>query len=179
MSLSIAALQHKYNLNQNLIDNWHKALRSLSASDFYTSEIDFDYPDAINYVLGPMEDQILVKIGLNSIPTVYQPMFDYLTSKNELPYALVVQNHYLYWLYVQEEQVVTDNRGIPHKLGNGIPVYNREFNSVISANTAVVDLDDLNNWRNMIHVNYDYRVDETGLWRVSLPDDITGDNNNF
>ena len=71
MSLSIAALQHKYNLNQNLIDNWHKALRSLSASDFYTSEIDFDYPDAINYVLGPMEDQILVKIGLNSIPTVY------------------------------------------------------------------------------------------------------------
>ena len=25
----------------------------------------------------------------------------------------------------------------------------------------------------------DNAVDETGLWRVSLPDDITGGNNNF
>ena len=55
-----------------------------------------------------------------------------------------------------------------------MPIKNDECPHVISAQTAVVDLDDLDNLKDILHINYDYHIDQTGLWRVSIPDEITG-----
>lgn len=177
---SIETLKNKYNLSSELLNSWHAALDTLNVKDFYTSELHSDYPNRFIYLKGPDKDKIIIKTGLDSIPKVYQQIFDYLVSKEKvLPYALVMQNHYLYWLYVQEPQVVTDTRGITHNLGCGVPVKNEECTHVISAQTAVVDLDDLDDPKDILHVNYDYHIDKDGLWRVDVPDEIIGDLNNF
>lgn len=172
---SIETLQSKYNLSSELLSSWRKSVAALSVKDFYTSELHSDYPDRFIFLKGPDKDKILTKTGLDSIPKVYQKIFNYLVSSEEiLPYALIMQNHYLYWLYVQEPQIVSDSRGIPHQLGCGVPIKNDECPHVISAQTAVVDLDDLDNLKDILHINYDYHIDQTGLWRVSIPDEITG-----
>lgn len=177
---SIETLQSKYNLSPELLSSWRQALDALSVTDFYTSELHSDYPDRFIFLKGPDKDKIITKTGLDSIPEVYQHIFDYLVSKEKkLPYALIMQNYYLYWLYVQESQIVTDGRRIPHQLGCGVPVKNNEYPHVISAQTAVVDLDYLDESQNILHVNYDYHIDQTGLWRVSIPDPLTGDFDDF
>lgn len=173
---SIETLKNKYNLSSELLNSWREALNILGVKDFYMSELHSDYPDRFIFLVGPDKNKIITKTGLDSIPGVYQQIFDYLISQeNVLPYALIMQNHYLYWLYVQKPQIVTDSRGVPHQLGCGVPAKNDEFSPIISAQTAVVDLDNLNNWKNMLHTSYDYHADEKGLWRVSLPDESTGD----
>lgn len=177
---SIETLQSKYNLSSELLSSWRQSVSALGTKDFYTSELHSDYPDRFIFLAGPHKDGIRIKTGFDSIPEVYQKIFDYLISGEEvLPYALIMQNHYLYWLYVQEPQIVTDTRGIPHNLGCGVPAKNEELSSTISAQTAVVDLDDMDNWKNILHANYDYHIDQKGLWRVDIPDEITGDFNNF
>ena len=177
---SIETLQSKYNLSSELLSSWHQAVDALDVKDFYTSELQSDYPDRFIFLSGPRKDGIIIKTGFDSIPEVYQNIFDYLVSEEKiLPYALIMQNHYLYWLYVQEPHTVTDTRGIPHNLGCGVPAKNEDLSNTISAQTAVVDLDDLDNWKNILHVNYDYHIDQKGLWRVDIPDEITGDFNDF
>lgn len=172
---SIETLQNKYNLSSELLSSWRQSVTALGVKDFYTSELYSDYPDQFIFLKGPDKDKILTKTGLDSIPKVYQKIFDYLVSNEKiLPYALIMQNHYLYWLYVQEPQIVTDTRGIPHNLGCGVPAKNEDLSSTISAQTAVIDLDDLTNWKNILHTNYDYHIDQKGLWRVDIPDEITG-----
>ena len=177
---SIETLQSKYNLSSELLSSWHQAVDALDVKDFYTSELQFDCPDRFIFLSGPHKDEIMTKTGFDSIPEVYQKIFDYLVSEEKiLPYALVMQNHYLYWLYVQEPHTVTDTRGIPHNLGCGVPVKKDEYYHVISAQTAVVDLDDMNDWKYILHINYDYHIDQKGLWRVDIPDEVINGFDNF
>lgn len=42
--ISIDDLKQKYNLNDDLIKDWHTALQTLGVSDFCVSELDADYP---------------------------------------------------------------------------------------------------------------------------------------
>lgn len=177
---SIESLQSKYNLSSELLSSWHQAVDALDVKDFYTSELQSDYPDRFIFLSGPHKDGIIIKTGFDSIPEVYQKIFDYLVSQEKiLPYALIMQSHYLYWLYVQEPHTVTDTRGITHNLGHGVPVKNDEYHHVISAQTAVVDLDDMNDWKNILHINYDYHIDQKGLWRVDIPDEVINGFDNF
>lgn len=45
--------------------------------------------------------------------------------------------------------------------------------------TAVVDLDDMNDWKNILHIDYDYHIDQKGLWRVDIPDEVINGLDNF
>lgn len=46
--ISIDDLKQKYNLNDDLIKDWHTALQTLGVSDFCVSELDADYPAEVS-----------------------------------------------------------------------------------------------------------------------------------
>ncbi|MDB6232637.1 hypothetical protein [Lactobacillus amylovorus] len=79
--ISIDDLKQKYNLNDDLIKDWHTALQTLGVSDFCVSELDADYPAEVSMLKHISQEKIITKTGLESIPKVYQWIFSYLVEK--------------------------------------------------------------------------------------------------
>ncbi len=168
--ISIDDLKQKYNLNDDLIKDWHTALQTLGVSDFCVSELDADYPAEVSMLKHISQEKIITKTGLESIPKVYQWIFSYLVEKqHQLPYALIMQNDYLYWLYVQVPHTCHDTRSIPHALGNGVPRKDERYDNIVCAETALFDINEIKDkqYNDLIENSFRYyHVNKDGIWRV-------------